>query len=62
MNANRSLQPDDLAALKQIIDGEPADPQTMLKLINCNLVEDFDGTALLTVSGIHAAARIVSGD
>jgi hypothetical protein len=62
MNINRSPLPDDLTALKQIIGGQPADTQTMQRLINRNLVEEFDGTALLTVSGIHAAAQLVPAD
>jgi hypothetical protein len=62
MNTNRSPLPDDLTALKQIVGGKPADPQTMQSLINCNLVEEFDGTALLTVSGIQAASRLVPAD
>jgi hypothetical protein len=51
--------PDDLTALKQIISGKPADPKAM---INCSLVEDFDGTALLTARCIQAAARLVPAD
>jgi hypothetical protein len=58
----RSPLPDDLTALKQIIGGQPADPETMQRLINCNLLEEFDGTALLTESGIQAAARLVLVD
>jgi len=44
--------------LKEIIGGRPAEPQTMQKLITCNLVEELDGTALLTSSGIEAAALL----
>jgi hypothetical protein len=62
MNNNRNPLYDDLAALKQIIAGKPADPLTMQNLISCNLVEEFDGIALLTESGIQAAARIVDAD
>jgi uncharacterized protein HemY len=32
-------------ALKEIIGGRPADPQTMQRLMTCNLVEELDGTA-----------------
>ena len=44
MTADRRPLPDDLNALK-IIGGRPADPQTMQRLITCNLVEELDGTA-----------------
>jgi len=58
MTADRRPLPDDLIALKEIIGGRPAEPQTMQKLITCNLVEELDGTALLTSSGIEAAALL----
>jgi hypothetical protein len=58
MIANRRPLPDDLDALKEIIGGRPADPQTMQRLMTCNLVEEFNGTALLTTSGIEAAASL----
>ena len=32
----------------------------MQKLVNCNLIEEFDGTALLTRKGIAAAALLSS--
>ena len=59
MNANRRHLPEDLTALREIIGGKPADPQTMKRLVTCNLIEEFGGTALLTASGIEAAARLV---
>jgi len=58
MTADRRPLPDDLKALKGIIGGRPADPQTMRRLITCNLVEEFDGTALLTIRGIKAASLL----
>jgi len=58
MTADRRPLPDDLIALKEIIGGRPADAQTMQRLITCNLVEELDGTALLTSSGIEAAALL----
>jgi hypothetical protein len=48
MIADHRPLPDDLDALKEIIGGRPADPQTMQRLVTCNLVEEFCGTALLT--------------
>jgi len=56
----RLLTDDDLAALKEIISGRAADPQTMQRLVMCNLVEEFNGTALLTVRGIEAAELLSS--
>jgi hypothetical protein len=58
MTDDRRPLPDDLNALKEIIGGRPADPQTMQRLIKCNLVEEFDGTALLTARGVEAAALL----
>jgi hypothetical protein len=58
MIADRRPVPDDLDALKEIIVGRPADPQTMQRLVTCNLVEEFCGTALLTTRGIEAAALL----
>ena len=51
--------PDELDALKEIIRARAADPQTMQKLVICDFVEEFDGTALLTARGIEAAASFV---
>jgi hypothetical protein len=58
MNARGPPLPDDLSALREIIGGQPADPETMQRLVTCNLVEEFDDTALLTVRGIEAAAEL----
>jgi hypothetical protein len=51
-----------LDALKEIVNGRAADPQTMQKLVTCDFVEEFDGTALLTARGIKAAASLSSTD
>jgi hypothetical protein len=58
MIADRRPVPDDLDALKEIIGGRPADPQTMQRLVTCNLVEEFCGTALLTIRGIKGASLL----
>jgi hypothetical protein len=58
MSPSRRPLPEDLTALKKILSGIPADEQTMKRLVNCNLVEEFDNTALLTEGGIRAAARL----
>jgi hypothetical protein len=56
-------KPDDLCALKEIVEGKPADPLTMQRLVVCNLVEEFGDTAILTAiltkSGIEAAMQWV---
>jgi hypothetical protein len=54
--------PGDFDALKEIVNGRAADLQTMQRLVRCNLVEEFDGTALLTARGIEAAASLSSTD
>jgi hypothetical protein len=62
MTTDRRPQPDDLDALKEIISGNAADPQIMQKLVTSQLVEEFNGTALLTAAGIAAAALLSSAD
>ena len=62
MTADRRPLPDDLNALKEIIGGRPTDAQNMRRLITCNLVEELDGTALLTSSGIEAAALLARNE
>lgn len=59
MTVDRRPLPDDLDALMQIINGRAADSHTM-PLVNCDLVEEFNGTALLTPRGIEAAALLSS--
>jgi hypothetical protein len=56
MNTNERPHPADLNALKAIIGGKPADSATMQRLVNCNLIEEINGIALLTASGLRAAA------
>jgi len=61
MTANyRPPSDDDLQALKEIIAGRAADPETMKNLVTCNFVEEFDGTALLTARGIKMAKLLSS--
>lgn len=60
MTADRRPLPDDLKALKEIISRRAADPQTMKRLVLSNLVEEFDGTALLTVRGVEIAELLSS--
>ena len=62
MTADRRPLSDELAALKEIISGRPADPHTMQRLVACNFVEEFNGTALLTARGIEAAALLACPD
>jgi hypothetical protein len=62
MITHRRPLPDDLDALMQIVSGRVADSETMQRLVSCNLVEEFDGTALLTLRGIQAAALLSSTD
>jgi hypothetical protein len=60
MTVDRRPLPDDLDALMQIINGRAADSHTIQRLVDCDLVEQFDGTALLTLAGIEAAALLAS--
>ncbi len=62
MTVDRRPLPEDLDALMQIISGKAANAQTMQRLVHCDLVEEFDGTALLTLRGIKAAALLSSSD
>jgi hypothetical protein len=62
MTVDRRPLPDELEALKEIISGKAADTHTMQRLVACNLVEEFEGTALLTNRGIEAAALLSCPD
>ena len=62
MAADGRPLPDDIDALMQLISGRAADRQTMRRLVNCDLVEEFHGTCLLTIRGIEAAALLSSSD
>jgi hypothetical protein len=62
MTVDRRPLPEDLDALMQIISGKAANSQTLQRLVNCNLVEEFGGTTLLTLRGIKAAALLSSSD
>jgi hypothetical protein len=59
MKNEEQPMPEDICAFKELIDGSPADPVTMQRLVVCNLVEEIDGTAILTESGIKAAMQLV---
>jgi hypothetical protein len=61
MDANPRPRPDDFNALQEILGGNPADATTIRQLVACNWVEEFDGIALLTASGIEAAELLSSG-
>ena len=60
MNANLRPRPDDFNALQEVLGGIPADATTIQRLVACNWVEEFDGIALLTASGIEAAEMLSS--
>jgi hypothetical protein len=59
MESSDNPKPADIRALKEIIAGTPADPMTMKQLMTCNLVEELDGTAILTDKGLQAAVRLI---
>ncbi len=59
MKSNDTPKAPDIRALKEIIAGTPADPLTMKQLMTCNLVEELDGTAILTDRGLQAAVRLM---
>ena len=59
MKNEEQPMPDDICAFKELIDGKPADPVTMQRLVTCCLVEEIDGTAILTKYGIEAAMQLV---
>jgi hypothetical protein len=58
MTSDRRPLPDDLDAFMQIISGIAVDSHTIQRLVDCDLVEEFDGTALLTTKGIETAALL----
>jgi hypothetical protein len=60
MSAKPRPTPDDFHALEEIIGGSPADAATIQRLVACDWIEEFDGIALLTASGIEAAELLSS--
>ena len=62
MNTNERPHPADLNALKAMIGGKLADSVAMQRLVNCNLIEEINGIALLTASGLRAAAAFAPTD
>jgi hypothetical protein len=50
----------DISALKEIIAGTSADPLTVKQLVNSDLVEELNGTAILTDKGIQIAIRLMT--
>jgi hypothetical protein len=59
MKNEEQPMPDDICAFKELIDGKPADQVTMRRLVTCCLIEEIDGTAILTKYGIEAAMQLV---
>jgi hypothetical protein len=59
MKNEEQPMPDDICAFEELIDRNPADPVTMQRLVTCCLVEEIDGTAILTNYGIEAAKQLV---
>ena len=59
MKNEEQPMPDDICAFKELIGGNPADPVTMQRLVTCCLVEEIDGTSILTKYGIEAAMQLV---
>jgi hypothetical protein len=46
----------------QIISGRAVDSNTIQRLVDCDLVEVFDGTAVLTIKGVETAALLSAAD
>ena len=59
MKSSDNLKAADIREMKEIIAGTPADPLTMKQLMTCDLVEELDGTAILTDKGLQAAIRLM---
>jgi hypothetical protein len=62
MTSDRCPLPYDLDAFMQIISGRTVDSQTIQRLVDCDLVEEFDGTAVLTIKGVETAALLSSAE
>jgi hypothetical protein len=60
MKSDNGPKAADISALKQIIAGTPADPLTMERLVKSDLVEELNGTAILTGKGIQTAVRLMA--
>jgi hypothetical protein len=60
MKSDHNPKAADISALKEIIAGTPADPLTVKQLVDSDLVEELDGTAILTDKGIQTAVRLMA--
>ena len=60
MKSGHTAKAADISALKQIIAGTPADPLTVRQLVNSDLIEELNGTAILTDKGIQTAVGLMA--
>lgn len=60
VKSNINPKAEEIAALKDIIDGKPADSLALKRLVTCNLVEELNGTAILTDKGLQTAERLMA--
>jgi hypothetical protein len=60
MDEKQKPEPSDLAAFKEIVGGKIVDLSTLRRLAECELVEDINGTTVLTDTGVEVAMKMSS--
>jgi S1-C subfamily serine protease len=60
MKSDNNPKAADISALKEIIAGTPADALTIKRLTACDLVQELNGTAILTDKGLQTAVTLMA--
>ena len=60
MKSDNNPKAADISALKEIIAGTPADNLTIKRLTACDLVQELNGTAILTDKGVQTAVTLMA--
>ena len=60
MKSDNNPKAADISALKEIIAGTPADALTIRRLTACDLVQELNGTTILTDKGLQTAVTLMA--
>jgi hypothetical protein len=60
MKSDNNPKASDISALKKIVAGTPADPLTIKRLTACDLVQELNGTTILTDKGLQTAVTLMA--
>jgi hypothetical protein len=62
MKSDNNPKAADISALKAIVAGTPADDLTIRRLTACDLVQELNGTTILTDKGLQTAVTLMASD